>query len=308
MSRRRSDLGAMLAIMAGAGVWGVIWYPLRMLAGLGVSGALAAGWTGLAACVFMACFAGRELRWIPRHGLILALILAAGLTNIGFTWGVIHGEVMRVCLLFYLSPVWTALFAHLMLRERLTPAGACLGALSLCGAGLMLWSPQSGLPFPASAADWAGLVAGMGYAMNNVLTLKISQTWPTVTPKVRTFLVFLGSAGFGFAVSRFDHVLSVPAAFHLGPVLGLVLAMGVSLALGNLLVQHGLVRVAANRAALVMLFEIVVTVLSSWLLAGEVPGPREAIGGACIVLSAVLASCLHRENPPDRPSAKAAMV
>ncbi len=129
-----------------------------------------------------------------------------------------------------------------------------------------------------------------------------------MTPRIRTFLVFFGSAVFGFSVSAFDHPVSVPALPHPGLAMVLVLAMGISLALNNLLVQHGLARVAANRASLVMLFEIVVTALSAWWLAGEVPGPREAAGGACIVLSAILASCLHRENPPDRPSAKRAMV
>jgi len=298
----------MLAIMLGTGVWGVIWYPLRLLAGLGVSGTLAGALTGLAACLFIACFIGRGLLRIPRHGNVLALVLAAGLTNIGFSWGVIHGEVMRVLLLFYLSPAWTALFAHFILRERLTPAGALLIALSLGGAGLMLWSPHSGLPFPGSAAEWAGLVAGMGFAMNNVLTLQISRTLPAVTTKIRTFLVFLGSATCGFAASGFDHATQVAGMSHEGLVAALVLAMGIGLALNNLLVQHGLARVAANRASLAMLFEIVVTALSAWLLAGEAPGSREVAGGACIVLSALLASCLHRENPSDRPSAKQAMV
>lgn len=308
MSRRPSDFWPMLAIMVGSGMWGVIWYPLRILAGLGVSGTLAGGLTGLAACVFMALCTGRGLLRIPPRGLVLGLALAAGLTNVGFTWGVIHGEVMRVLLLFYLSPAWTALFAHFILQERLTRNGSLLILLSLCGAGLMLWSPASGMPFPDSPAEWAGLVAGIGFAMNNVLTLQISQTLPAVTPKIRTFLVFFGSAVFGFSVSIFDHPVSVPAALHPGLAAVLVLAMGISLALNNLLVQHGLARVAANRASLVMLFEIVVTALSAWWLAGEVPGPREAAGGACIVLSAILASCLHRENPPDRPSAKRAMV
>ena len=308
MRHGQSDFWPMLAIMVGSGMWGVIWYPLRMLAALGVSGTLAGGLTGLAACLFMSLLAGRRLLRIPRHGMVLALALAACLTNVGFTWGVIHGEVMRVLLLFYLSPAWTALFAHFMLRERLTRTGSGLIVLSLCGAGLMLWSPTSGLPFPENSAEWAGLVAGMGFAMNNVLTLRISRRLPTVTPQIRTFLVFFGSAAFGISVSCFDHAVSVPQAPHLGLAAALVVAMGISLALNNLLVQHGLARVAANRASLVMLFEIVVTAVSAWLLAGEVPGPREAMGGACIVLSAVLASCLHREIPPERPTAKQAMV
>jgi drug/metabolite transporter (DMT)-like permease len=61
------------------------------------------------------------------------------------------------------------------------------------------------------------------------------------------------------------------------------------------MVQHGLPHVPANRASLIMLFEIVVTALSAWLLASEAPSMREWLGGGCIVLSTVLASRLKNE-------------
>ena len=50
----------------------------------------------------------------------------------------------------------------------------------------------------------------------------------------------------------------------------------------------------ANRASIIMLFEIVVTALSAWLFAGETPGPREWAGGVCIVLASALSSWVHR--------------
>jgi len=235
----------------------------------------------------------RALRW---DRWVVGLALAAGVTNVGFTWGVIHGEVMRVLLLFYLSPAWTALFAHFLLRERWSRSAVALTVLSLLGAALMLWTPALGWPLPNTPAEWAGLVAGAGFAMNNVLTLRIARAQPAITPRLRTVLVFGGSAVLGLLATHFDQASSLPPLPHLGLAVGLVLAMGVALALNNVLVQHGLALVSANRASLVMLFEIVVTALSSWLLAGEVPGPREWLGGGCIVLSAVLASCFHREN------------
>jgi drug/metabolite transporter (DMT)-like permease len=45
------------------------------------------------------------------RGLLLALALAAGWTNLAYVLAVIHGEVMRVLLLFYLAPLWTVFFA-----------------------------------------------------------------------------------------------------------------------------------------------------------------------------------------------------
>ncbi|MET5020102.1 EamA family transporter, partial [Burkholderia pseudomallei] len=91
-----------------------------------------------------------------------------GVTNLGFVWGTIHGDVLSVMLLFYLSPAWTAIYAHFFLRERLTAAGAAFAALSHGGAVLMLWSPRHGVPLPSKPAEWAGLAAGMSFAMSTV--------------------------------------------------------------------------------------------------------------------------------------------
>lgn len=98
-----------LAIMLGASVWGMIWYPLRMLNALGVTGTAASALTSGAGCLFVLLVRYRALRTVRWHWLLPALALAAGVTNLGFVWGSIHGEVMRVLLLFYLTPAWTAL-------------------------------------------------------------------------------------------------------------------------------------------------------------------------------------------------------
>ena len=91
-----------------------------MLAALGLSGTAASATTSAAACLFVLALRRHAIRSISWHWLLVALALAAGVTNIGFVWGAIHGQVMRVLLLFYLTPAWTALFAHFILHERLT--------------------------------------------------------------------------------------------------------------------------------------------------------------------------------------------
>ncbi len=298
-----------LAIMLGASVWGLVWYPLRMLAALGVSGTLASALTSGAGCLFVLLVRRRAIATVRWHWLLLALALAAGVTNIGFVWGSIHGEVMRVLLLFYLTPAWTALFAHFILHERLTWSGAALAALSLAGAMMMLWSPQRGFPVPGDLAEWAGLAGGMGFAMSNVLILKTSRVLPGMKPEMRTAVIFGGAAIFGALTSVFEAMPTPPAGAHLGAAVLLVLGLGVVLASNNMLVQYGLSRVPANRASIIMLFEIVITALSAWLFAGETPGPREWAGGACIVLASALSSWVHRTKakpeidcPSDSPS------
>src|SRR5579864_7906219 len=306
-----------LAIMMGASVWGLVWYPLRMLAALGVTGTAASALTSGAGCLFVLLVRRSAIATVKWHWLLLALALAAGVTNIGFVWGSIHGEVMRVLLLFYLTPAWTAVFAHFILRERLTWSGAALSALSLAGAMMMLWSPQLGIPVPGNLAEWAGLAGGMGFALCNVLIVKTSRVLPDMKPEMRTAVIFGGAALFGAFASLFEAMPAPPTGAHLGTAALLVLGLGFVLASNNMLVQYGLSRVPANRASIIMLFEIVITALSAWLFAGETPGPREWAGGACIVLASALSSWVHRakakpeigsQSDPDRQERGRAMV
>jgi drug/metabolite transporter (DMT)-like permease len=297
-----------LAIMLGASVWGMIWYPLRMLAALGVTGTAASALTSGAGCLFVLLVRHRAIRTVRWHWLLPALALAAGVTNLGFVWGSIHGQVMRVLLLFYLTPAWTALFAHFILHERLTWTGAALAALSLAGAVAMLWSPQIGLPVPANLAEWGGLVGGMGFAMSNVLILKTSRVLPQMKAEMRTATIFGGAAIFGACASLFEAMPAPPTGAHLGMAALLVLGLGFLLASNNMLVQYGVARIPANRASIIMLFEIVVTALSAWLFAGETPGPREWAGGACIVLASVLSSWVHRTRSQRETSGEAAYL
>jgi hypothetical protein len=48
-----------------------------------------------------------QLRW---HPVLPLLALLFGWCNFSYTWAVSEGMVMRVLLLFYLSPLWTAFF------------------------------------------------------------------------------------------------------------------------------------------------------------------------------------------------------
>ena len=239
MNPRLQNTLPTLAIMLGASVWGLVWYPMRMLAALGLSGTAASATTSAAACLFVLVLRRHAIRSISWHWLLVALALAAGVTNIGFVWGAIHGQVMRVLLLFYLTPAWTALFAHFILHERLTKPGVALAALSLAGAMTMLWSPELGVPLPANLAEWAGLMGGMGFAMSNVLIVKISRVLPGMKAEMRTATIFGGAALVATFATLFESMPTPPAASQMGMVVFIVIGLGVVLASNNILVQVG---------------------------------------------------------------------
>ncbi|KVO05509.1 multidrug DMT transporter permease [Burkholderia ubonensis] len=291
-----------LAILIGASVWGLIWYPLRILASLGLTGTAASALTSVVAFLFVIVARHRAIATLRWHWVLPGIAVTAGITNLGFVWGTIHGEVLRVMLLFYLTPAWTAIYAHFLLRERLSWAGAGLAALSIGGAMLMLWSPRLGVPLPANPAEWVGLAAGLSFAMSNVLVVKASRELPQMRAEMRTATLFGGAAVFGAIASLFEGLPPVPAGGNLGVAALLVAGIGVTMASNNLLVQYGLARVPANRASIIMLFEIVITALSAWVFANELPGAREWAGGACIVLATLLSSRVHRARAvQDKP-------
>ena len=279
-------------------VWGLIWYPYRVLQQTGIPGPLVTLITYVLAMLcgaFMLPRAWRELSvfYRSRTGWWTAgLVLSAGWTNLGYILAMLHGEVMRVLLLFYLAPLWTILFSYWLLGERLNRYGYLVMALSCCGAVVMLWKPQGGLPLPQNLSEWIGLSAGMGFAFSNV----VSRRAVHLSVEAKTWSVLLGTA-----------LLTAPllwwqggAALHLPGAdtrtwLLLVL-LGVAVCATGYVVQYGVVYLQSNRAAVLFSFELVVAALSSYLLAGEVMGPREWAGALLIVTASLLSENLHRAD------------
>ena len=136
----------------------------------------------------------------------------------------------------------------------------------------MLWQPSAGWPVPQDTADWLGLGAGLSFALFNVL----SRQAQGISIEIKSMLAFAGVAALGALLMLFGigtpRLSAVPSAWLLLGLLGLVLVVA------NLVVQYGLVRVAANRAIVIMLSEVLVAAVSSWLLADEAIGLREWVG------------------------------
>ena len=107
-----------VALLVGATIWGLLWYPYRLLEQAGVSGPAATVITYLVALLLgLAVFRHklRTVRILDRETCLLVGIgLSAGWANLAYVLGVLHGEIMRVMLLFYLSPLWTIVFARVL--------------------------------------------------------------------------------------------------------------------------------------------------------------------------------------------------
>lgn len=280
------------ALLGGATIWGLLWYPYRLLEQADISGAIATAITYLIALLLgLAVFRG-SLRGTHIFGgklhLLLGIGLFAGWTNLAYVLGVIHGEVVRVLLLFYLAPLWTIAFARLLLDEKLSLHGYFVIALSLSGAIVMLWQPQTGFLLPLSYGDWMGLSAGFMFALSNVLSrrnqfhniqVKSLAVWAGVT------LVALAYIFFGEDAMP-NHISTESGLLLLG--LGIIV-FGLSV-----MVQYGLNYVSANRAIVIMLFELVVAAVAAYFLTDEALTMKEWVGGAMIISASLFSTKMNR--------------
>ena len=274
------------ALLAGAATWGVVWYPYRILNAGGLDGAWSTLLTyGVALVAGAAIFPRALARLAGMPPLAIVMGAAIGWSNLAYVLAVIDGEVMRVLLLFYLAPLWTVPLARLILGERLDAAGFVVMALAFTGAMVMLWHPQARFPWPRDRSDWLGLAAGFLFALGNVMVRKLSQMgdaeksiviWAGVTLAGLLQVAFTGS----------DASQALAAASREAPI---VIGIGAALIAMSLALQYGLSRLPANRAIVILLFELVVAALAAYAFAGELMRPHEWVG-AVLIVGASLAS------------------
>lgn len=284
---------AIFGLLFGAFCWGIIWYPYRIMADAGVSGVASSFYTYSIAILIAGIYFMREWRGIFNLPLsIIWLSVVAGWTNLSYVLAVIDGEVMRVMLLFYLSPVWTLLLAHFWLKERTYLSGYIAIAVSLIGAFIMLYDPKlNSLPMPRNQAEWLALSAGMGFSLTNVITRKSSH----LSLRAKSFAVWAGVAGMSICCLPFvQDSFPPPSYFSVANwlVMGLIALL---LLAATLFVQYGVSKIEATRASVLFLFELVVAAIASYYLANEAMTIREWAGGALIIAAAVFAASNHRD-------------
>ena len=285
---------AVSALLFSATTWGLVWYPYRLLELSGVSGALSSFVTYLIPFLAGIVFFRHRLSHVRNFRLLLPAIgITAGWTNLAYVLAILHGEVMRVLLLFYLSPLWTVVFARMWLAERPNRYGYLVIAMAFTGAVTMLWQPNSGVPLPRDNAEWLALSAGLTFAATNVLSRRAKE----IPVDLKSLAVWGGVSFLSLSAMAFH-----PAEFAVMPGLSLkdwtiLLALGAIMFLVTVTVQYGLTHTPANQSIVIFLFELVVAAISSYFLANEALGGREWAGGALIVAAGLFSERLENKPP-----------
>ncbi|MEK1904822.1 MAG: DMT family transporter [Pseudomonas sp.] len=286
-----------LVLLLGASFWGLGWIPLDYFAARGLSGMPIVLYTyGLLSLLALPLLWLQRAAWWPQRGALLAICICGGWGTAGLVGALSEGDVVRAMLLFYLAPVWGLLGGWLLLGERLTALR--VGALLLAMLGIALTLGISHDTFrPLTTADWLALSAGLAFALNNLATRAADQ----VPLASKATVAFVGSALLG---GLFCLLQDTPLPAISVPQWGLIALFGLFWLTAMSAAQYGFSHVEASRAAVLVVVELVVAVLTAAWLGDRELGLREWCGGALVLAAALIAERPGRESPSSFCEAK----
>lgn len=160
-----------LLVVAAAFQWALLGPVARVAFTEGVAPLTVAFWRALVAALLFAVHAtvtrAHGLRRQDRRpAMLLGVVAVAGL-YVSYFESVQRGGAALAAILLYSAPVWVALGAHFVLRERVAPAEAAALLLTLSGVVLVALFPAAGgadVQATPAAIAW-GLASGLAYAL-----------------------------------------------------------------------------------------------------------------------------------------------
>jgi drug/metabolite transporter (DMT)-like permease len=189
----------------------------------------------------------------------------------------------------YTNPVFAALFAALLLRERF--GWGLVGALLLCLAGAWL------VANPSLDVPLAGGLFGLGSAVMSGVAYTIVRALRTTEHPMTVVL------SFALVALPLSGLLMLPD-FRVpqGREWGWLLLTGVLTQIGQVFLTLGLHAIHAAKATSVSYLAALFSALLEWVTTGRVPAPEVALGAALIVAGIVtLSSRRPRGTGPGAP-------
>lgn len=278
-----------LILLLGASFWGLGWMPLEHLAGRGLAGMPVVFYTyGLLSVLALPLIWLQRKAWWPQRYALLAICLFGGWATAGLVGALSEGDVVRAMLLFYLAPVWGLLGGWLLLGERLSPLR--VGALLLAMLGIVLTLGISRETFrPFTPPDWLALSAGLAFAINNLAT-RAAEHIPLASKAVVAFIGSTVLAGLFCLFQGNELPAMTPLLWGQVALFGLFWLIAMSAA------QYGFTHVEASRAAVLVVIELLVAVLTAAWFGDRELSLREWLGGALVLTAALISARLPTES------------
>ncbi len=275
----------------------MFWIPLRYLsdAGFGAlwSSALVLG-AGLPISLLMAFWLGKWRR--EDAGWVALVGIGIGLSMVFYFYAVVSTDVVRAIFLFYMLPIWATLIDRVVFGNRLNIGRSFAVLLAFFGLWLLLGG-DGGIPLPRNAGDWSGLAAGFLWGGTLALVsgrANVDAHWNVASAVLfgAVFSALAAAISGSIAITQGSMSVSLAAGVFAFAILVFWPSM-----IGQL---WGARLVPATRAALLTMSELVVAIISAWLLIGSSLSSLSAIGGLVIVTAVIVDIFSNRQ--PGLPS------
>ena len=282
--KARSALGPYLLICVAPVVWGFSGVLVRW-AGLPGKEYIIIFWRSSFALAFfvLAILVARDAR-LFRPGARPFLLVASGLATAAYTICAFKAynlvAIGTATFIIYLSPVFVALLAPLVIKEKLERSTILCLAIALAGTGLLSWGQTGGTQSSRSEGALLALAGAFLWAILMLLWKKLRETHSPLTIGVWT-----------------NGVCAVVYAPFAIPQTGVITAKGwaaiavfgiVVIGAAGLVYIYAIKRVKAQDAALLSYIEPVSATLMGLALLSEVPHWQDFVGAALIIAAGVL--------------------
>jgi len=232
----------------------------------------------------------RRSPWGNRRG----LLLTRGLFGLGgllcFFYALTRLPLADATVIMYTNPIWTALLAGLLLRERVSPRVLVCSVAALIGV-LLVARPSflfgGGTPLPLGPVLIA--LAGALFAAGAYVSVRALRRSEDVLVVVFWFPLVATPATLP---------IMLPDAVWPNPLeLAALLGIGVTVQFAQVFLTKGLHLEPAGRATAVSYVQVVFAGLWGALAFGEIP-PATSLLGAGIIIAAAVVVARGREPPP----------
>ena len=289
-----SRLSPSMILFLSASLWGLYWVPLHLMQARGLAGTWGVALFNAGPLIVL-------LPWLIHHRATqmvdlraVALIgLASGIGMSLYASGLVYSSVIRVTLLFYLTPIWSTIFGMLWLSERLRPGRIFAIVLGLAGLWLLL-TGNDDTTQPLNKGDLMALLSGVFWGLGATGLKKWPQAPTTITTTCQLavtslFCIFLGAVVFGEAVPGMARIL---------PSLPIALGVSILVLLPSVFaIFWASKRLFPGRVGILMMSEVLVAIPSASLfLPDEAMTPWQWVGGAIILVACLVEVAAGEES------------
>jgi drug/metabolite transporter (DMT)-like permease len=275
------------AIILSTLLWGTWWFPLRLLNESANNNAVPLTLSFLIAGLFLLCFSLKNVHLLSKRNIVLTLVAATmgAAAMCLYNEGLLRGNVARILIFFYLTAVWSTIIEITFLKVPLTISRALSITAGFIGL-FIITGLDKGNFLPNSLADIFGILSGLLWSIcaslirvNKELDVNFGTSIFILMGGIFVLLATLlpdGQiiSGFNSQILFQTYLIILAFAF-------------IWLLPGYWLITYGQDQVDPGRAGILLMFEVVIGIISAYLIANELISIRELLG-ALFILSAPL--------------------